>query len=439
MRSFTRIGALAAFAGFLLPASAATVVSESRITVTGGAIAGETFTLSRVNGDWFVTPGDAHASLTLSAGAGAQRTQLNIQWDGKGATHTIRAENNDDVGGDNRFTFFLHLGAPYSQIVQPRGADAIDVTVIRMDDLNLEANIAGTATGAGSLRITGVIKLHRDAANAGVSGAYLNCDPAIHDKLAGAEARSATECEVKFDLHLREALANAFAPAVTALTRGEWEQSRKPNMGPITSIARGSEKSAFGLDSSREGAFRLEFRLRPGSAQAMRNQAAMEAAMKKMSDMMKTGGVAAASIAELTLAAHAAQGSGTIGISVGVNQATVGIVNFQGTHSVSQVPGVGYLLTAPYVQANTGGDIGSSHETTYVFVGGWAPPTNTRSDGGSEDIVVKGSLVKGSLNAKGPALSVQNICVQIQANAELAQQVIGLVDWSAIQQLLAGK
>jgi hypothetical protein len=33
------------------PAFSATIVSESRITVTGGAFAGEIFTLPRVNGD----------------------------------------------------------------------------------------------------------------------------------------------------------------------------------------------------------------------------------------------------------------------------------------------------------------------------------------------------------------------------------------------------
>ncbi|MGA2130838.1 MAG: hypothetical protein ABSH50_00860 [Bryobacteraceae bacterium] len=65
MPSVARLGVLTAFAAFLPAAFAASIVSESRITVTGGAFAGETFVLPRVNGDWFVTPGDAHASLAL--------------------------------------------------------------------------------------------------------------------------------------------------------------------------------------------------------------------------------------------------------------------------------------------------------------------------------------------------------------------------------------
>jgi hypothetical protein len=36
-------------------------------------------------------------------------------------------------------------------------------------------------------------------------------------------------------------------------------------------------------------------------------------------------------------------------------------------------------------------------------------------------------------------LSVQNIRIRIQTGAEMAQQVINLIDWSALQQLMAGK
>ena len=51
MRPFVRIAVLTALAALLPPAFTATIVSESRITVTGGAFAGEIFTLPRVNGD----------------------------------------------------------------------------------------------------------------------------------------------------------------------------------------------------------------------------------------------------------------------------------------------------------------------------------------------------------------------------------------------------
>ena len=437
MRSIARIAALAAFAALLPPAFSATIVSESRITVAGGAFAGETFTLPRVNGDWFVTSGDAHAGLTLRPAAPAtHQGTFNIVWDGKGTTQTINAGNNDQVNNNQQFAFYLHFLAPYNQTVQPRGADAIEIKIIRMDDLNLEANIAGTATGAGPgpVRITGVIKIHRDTSDQKVSGTYGNCDPGIHDKLVGAEWRSPSDCEVKFDRYVRDALPRSFARVETALTQGDWEETRKSKFNPITSIARHSENNPYNLQSSRDGLIRFQFQLRPGSEPEKRNQAALDAVTQKMADAMKSAAAAEAFTAELTKATHAAEGSGKIAIAVGINSGSFEIVNFEGTYAASQISGVGYSLTVPYVQSRGGGGIGGSHETTYVFLGVWAAATSTKSGSSDTNIVVRASL-----NLNAPTLSVQNIWVEIQANAELAQKVIGLVDWNALKQLLAAK
>jgi len=435
MGFLTRIAALTAFTALLPPAFSATIVSESRITVTGGVFAGETFTLPRVNGDWFVTPGDAHAGLTLRpAATAAHQGTFNIEWDGKGAAQTINAGNNDQVNNNQQFAFYLHFLAPYNQTVQPRGADAINITIVKMDDLNLEANISGTATGAAPVGITGVVKIHRDTSDQKLSGAYGNCDPGIHDKLVGAEWRSPSECEGKFDRWIREALPGPFARVEAALTQGDWEETRKPKFNPITSIARRSESNPYNLQSSQDGLIRFQFQLRPGSEQEKRNKAAVEAVTQKMADAMKSVAAAEAFTAELTRATHAAEGSGKTAVTIGINAGSFGIVNFQGTYTASQIPGAGYSLTVPYVQSRGGGDIGGSHETTYVFLGVWAPATSTKSGGSDTNIAVKASL-----NPKAPTLSVQNIWVEIQANAELAQKVIALIDWTALKQLLAAK
>lgn len=434
MRSYARIAVLSAFAVFLPRAFPATIVSESRITITGGAFAGETFILPRVNGDWYVTSGDAHAGLALRpAATAAHQGTFNIEWDGKGATQTINAENNDQVKYNQRFAFYLHFLAPYNQTVQPKGADSVEITIVRMDDLTLEANITGTATGTGPapVRITGVIKLHRDKSDQKASGAYGNCDPGIHDKLVGAEWRSPSECEVNFDRFIREALPGAFARVEDTLTQGDWEETRKPKFNPLTSIARHSENDPYNLQSSQDGLIRFQFQLRPGSEQAKRNEAALAVAGRGFADAMKSAAAAEAYKAELLKVTHATEGSSKIAITVGINSRSLGMVNFQGTYSAVQIPGAGYSLTVPYVQSRTGGDIGASHETTYVFLGNWAPATSTKSGGNDKNIVVKASL-----NPKAPALSVQNIWVEIQANAALAQEVIGLVDWNALKQLL---
>lgn len=425
MRSLSQFAALA-LAALAFPASAA-IVSETRITVTGGSINGQTFTFTAAYGDWFVLPNDAHASFTLSSGSGPGVNQLSIEWDGKGEAHSI-------IPNDPKNTFSLRLGQPVNQSIRLDRADAIEVSVIKMDDLNLEARISGTATGAAQFRISGVVKLHRDAANYPVTGTYMNCDPVVHDKFAGAQNRSPSECEVKFDSHVRESLAQAFAPVVTVFSDGDWAQTRKANMGPIDSLSRKTEKSPFRFDaSSLAGSFRLEFRVRPESAQAQRSQATLEAFSKKMAEAMKSPAAAVAFQTELAEATRAIEGSSVIAITVGVNAESIGIANFRGSFTDAKLPVGAYLVTVPYAQAHTGGDITASHETTWAFLGPWSSATATKS-GEGQSIKVKSALKPGA-----PTLSIQNIYMEIQANAELAKKIVALVDWKAMQQLIDGK
>ena len=405
-----------------LPAFAATT-SDSRITISGGPIAGETFVFPRLYGDWFVTPRDAHAFLTLVTTTGAHQAQAEIELDGKSDRQVVKA-------GAKDLNFYLHLKAPYNQTAQLKGSDAIEITLTRMDDLNIEASVSGTATLGenAAVKIGGTLKIHRDAANAPVGGAFGDCDPVVHDRLAGAEWRSATECEIKFDTQVREALRNALKPLESGLG-GDWEETARPKTDAIYSIPRQSEKAPFQL----EQAVRLEFRLRSGSAQAQRNQAAIDAVTKHMADAMKSVEAAKAFESELTVATHAAEASGHIAVSVRINLPSLGIENFKGTHTDAQIPGVGYSIGVPYVQARTGGDIGASHQTTYVLLGGWSPATGVKSGEGER------INTRSNLGPRGANLTVQNIEVEIEAGPELAKQAIGLIDWNAMRQLLAGK
>jgi hypothetical protein len=69
---------------------------------------------------------------------------------------------------------------------------------------------------------------------------------------------------------------------------------------------------------------------------------------------------------------------------------------------------------------------------TYLFVGAFTPPPAAGPGTGSETIQVKG----GGNPAK--LLSVQNIRIRIQTGTDLAQQAIKLIDWGALQKLIAG-
>lgn len=87
------------FPALAVPVAAPAIASESQITVTGNGVPGETYSLPRINGDWFATGTDAHASLTLrTAAASAHQVQLGIEWDGTAQTQSINANKSSGVG-----------------------------------------------------------------------------------------------------------------------------------------------------------------------------------------------------------------------------------------------------------------------------------------------------------------------------------------------------
>jgi hypothetical protein len=65
----------------------------------------------------------------------------------------------------------------------------------------------------------------------------------------------------------------------------------------------------------------------------------------------------------------------------------------------------------------------------------WSPTPSSVSTGTGENITVKGTLDPNPANL----LRVQNVSIRIQAGTAQAQQVLKLLDWNALQALMAGK
>jgi len=215
----------------VVPPAPASIISQSQITPNGAGFTGETYKLPKVIGDWFQTPTDAHVSLRLETAAdAAQRVILDIEWDGLAPTHTITNGSNHNGTATHRSGFYLLYGPKggSSTSVAPSGSEAVVVTVEHLDDSSVEATINGTITinngmtaGGGSVQVTGTISLKRAGAhNEKVGGTFGDCDPVIHDRLVGAEFRSPSACEVKFDQHVRDGLIAAVTPLMNSFTAG---------------------------------------------------------------------------------------------------------------------------------------------------------------------------------------------------------------------------
>ena len=272
------------------------------------------------------------------------------------------------------------------------------------------------------------------------TGTFGECNPVVHDQLVGAEWRSPSECEVKFDAYVRNGLTAALQPVVDNLNANRWSMVRHVELQPLTSIPRHTETRPFQLNEQQihqNGAFYLEFTLDQNSPVFQQYDQTVQAEMKKLGGALKSMNAANMTAAQNALqdATKAEVEHTSIRISFSINSGSVGVSSFKGGHTVTTQPGVGFAVSAPFVQAPTGGDISAAQRVTYVFLGPFTPPPSTGPSTGDEDFQVKGRL--SSTTAR--LLSVQNICIRIQTGTDLAQQIIQFIDWSALQKLMVAK
>jgi hypothetical protein len=220
------------------PAAAPSVVSTSDITLDNGSdFQAARFPLGFTNGDWYATGTDAYASLTLETKS-PQPVRLDLQWNGPAPRQTINAGNNKDLGASQSF-FLTMTGEGIYNLRSSFGAtDSVTVTIGTITDHDLDATIDGRISANVKLRnpvltIKGTIHLHRDAVPPRiVTGTYGDCDAVIHDKYVGAEVRSPSGCEVKFDADVRAAFARVFAGIPRAFPSTGWNVTM-PAMAPI--------------------------------------------------------------------------------------------------------------------------------------------------------------------------------------------------------------
>lgn len=279
---------------------------------------------------------------------------------------------------------------------------------------------------------------HQTAAQ--TTGTFGNCDPQIHDKLAGAEWRSPSDCEVKFDGYVRKGLTAALQPVIDNLTAHDWGVTGEVELQSLTSIPRHTETKPFQLAEQQMhqgGAFFVTLGLSKDSPIFAQYDQPVQAAMVQFGAALKSMNPADGEAAQdaLTAATKAEVEHTEIHVSVSINLSGVGITTFKGGQTVWLSPGGGFAVSAPFVQAPTGGDVSAAQAVTYVFLGPFTPPAAAGPGTGGENIQVKGSLS----SVPSRLLSVQDVCIRIQTGPDLAKQVIQLIDWNAIKNLMAGK
>jgi len=409
-----------------------TLVSNNTISISGIGALPMNVQFTNAAGQWFVNGNDVFFKVTLSGSYKGRDISIDLQSNSNNKLISIARDANLRFKNNENFDLIVgredHSG---DYICEPEGDDAVQVTVNTLNNTTINLSFEGKVTyndvqngGFYKVIISGAVSLTQKVnpaiAKAAESHPTGNCDNAIYDKTPGAEGRSATDCEIQFDHKVRQAIAEAMAPVVIGFTNG-WDIESQTPVKTINTIGRGSEKNFYTLDQTDVGSYKLSFSIDQSNPDFATMMQKMKNAMPKTVD--------ANSMKNYREALSEMGAAESINIEVMINCRPLTIVNFQPVYSKLQFAGVSQAINARYAQAPTGGDGGS--ETTFVCIGNWGGPQIKNYPGGSQHITIPVTI-----NSAAPHLSIQNICIRIVCNKDLAQKVIGLIDLEKLDDLI---
>ncbi|HEY8690498.1 MAG TPA: hypothetical protein VIM07_14780 [Chitinophagaceae bacterium] len=403
-------------------AQTVTFSGENYIEISSPKIKKQRIDFNRVyTTDWFVTANDSHCAINFEGPYDSRKLTLAIEWSGKKDEYVITNETSH--AGDRSTDFRLTspdkdtygdgLGA------QPEGDQQVIVKVEKITDDNISGNISGLISdGKDVIKINGHFSLAKKAAKPtakSTSLTFKDCDNVIHDKLTGAQDRSPTDCEVKYDLEVKSAFQKAFENVVSGFQNNHWLVTKITTLDPVTGVPRAFDNSSF------LGDYNIELEVGPENDQyASYNKSYQELLnggsqdIKKIQDFMK-------------------QMNGAIRIKIyaRVNSTYSSITIFKDGHKMLKALGAAYVIESSYVQSAGGGGIDASLDATFIFIGNWNPPVIRKDSDGGEEIKVPPVIVKSGTN-----LSVKNISIRMECNSELAEKILKEIDFTKLTSLL---
>ena len=422
---------------FLFSANAQTIslVAENYLTINGGRFNNKKIVFAKAEGNWFSTNNDAHGSLTFYATNVNGEIKLDLEWAGKTEPHIITNElRHTDNGHKGDFILTMPDKTVYGDGLNayPNGGEEVKINVTKIDDQNVIAEISGTVTNnRDHMQVSGMISLKKSSLVKTSDGtAYKGCDNVIHDKLAGAENRSCTECEALFDQKTRKAFHQALLPAIQKLSN-EWTLEREDNDDElITATARSMGKPGpyhlYRMGFAKECTIQLK--LNPGSDEGQKREADYEEAMSKNADT-DPNSLDKAKADAREMAMYAYFNNGIISIYAEINNPVFTTSEKYLHHEILNYGNL-HVLTA-YGLKTQYGSSEIPQAITFIYAGNWAPLKIVKNEDGSENI----SIISPSDKA-GPELSIQRLGITIKCKKEIAKQLVSNLNPGALIALM---
>jgi hypothetical protein len=399
------------------------LTGENYLMLNGERFKSQKIVFTKAEGDWFATETDGHGAIEFTCLSEGKPIRLNIEWDGRKEPHIVNDEIRHDGHRLGEFTITQEDKATYGDGLNatPSEKDEIRITILKVDDLTVSGEISGVITQGGKkVKLTGAFNLKKNETSKKITNSgYKDCDNVIHDKLIGAEGRSPSECEVKYDLDVRTAMHDALQGVIEKLKKEGWQVQDETNLAPIYVVGRGSEKDIFNTE------YELTLQVSPASA----IYASYQQKFSDYSDKLKSG--SKEDMERFMNFGREMNSAIKMYINFQVNMHSCDFNNYRGGAKVTKLSANVYKIESPYVAARSGGGEDNAMDATFLLIGNWKQPVIQKTGDGGE--TMKSAAV---LNPTAPHLKTQNIFIRMECNASLGEEIINNLDLLKLQSLL---
>ncbi|MGB7547211.1 MAG: hypothetical protein WBM14_05645 [Terracidiphilus sp.] len=399
--------------------------------------------------NWFNQNGEYFADIIVRhngprkgvpEGKGGLEDILEIAVESAGPSVEVRHVGGLVGDAPNRVMYYQEpYGPPYSgeyyKLEIAGDDDSAVMEILELTDTNLKLKIKGTGTlgerrdhGTSTVTFEAVINLRRTPfvklPPSQVFGE--TCDPTLYDRTAGAEYRSPTDCETKFERHIGYAMVAAVKPVTAEFEKGGWHVGHDFTGEPRTDrgigIIRKQQRYRLGL----KGVGDLELRKRADDDEAGYQQSRQEEAKTKCSD--DSAGLMKAFMALQT----ELKSNDYIAVYWDINSPPVvaDSISYKKPLTMYTVAAGGLAFSTNDADENADGEVKLSPNETFVYLGPVKQTTVKNSDGSST------LSIRPTFDPKAPALAVQDIKIMIECAPDLAAQVVKTLDFQKLQELI---
>ncbi len=411
-----------------------TLSGENNVTLDGENLHNVQCNFNKNTSGWYIKGPSLFANIELDGKVGNADIRMFITIDGSTSDKTFDISRFSDASnqGNSFVLYYDPHSNTYGDDVGLRASEDhhVHVQVNAVDEQHLQLQFHGNlADGRKNFSIHGKVSLAQQVTGMiqQAKETYKDCDNTIYDKLAGSQFRSPTDCEVKFDLALRNALHEAFQPAIIRMAKDGWQVENETEIKPITGIGRHTENNPFIPGFTTGGNYKLHLQLSPSADSYQKLKKQNDDAM---ADMQKDPNSPDA-MKKFSEALEGIQGASDITINVNINESNSGVTNFTTEHSIEKAEGVAYILHLRNAQATTGGGKEGSSNTSFIYLGKWNAPTFEKRSDGSEKVTCSTII-----NKSAPHLAVQNIVMRITCNNELAGRLAKFIDFNRLNAMI---